>query len=207
MSTGYSRYQPPDGKRGPRPDDKEKGGEEKKPKALLAGDPLGRLMVLHPLFVGVVFLAFGWGSLFLLAWRLDVITSDFLRNPAFMVGDLLLLPLCGALMASFYRSSEPGMQLDLRRWIVATSAVAATIAAGATATFSIFVTETYHGIWSVPHTLFIWFFAYAFVSFLPRAFILVVFNLSSFGIFRLMFIMILPMAHIMLKSYLGGSLH
>lgn len=173
---------------------------------LLRGDPLRCVMTRHPLFIGAVFLVFGWGSLLLLAWQLDIITTSFLRNPAFMVGDLLLLPLCGVLMAAFYRASKRGMRLDLGRWIVVVSALIATISAGVTASISIFLTESYHGVWSVPHTLFIWFFAYTFVSFLPRAFILVAFGLSGQGLGRILFIILLPWAHIVLKSLMGGSL-
>ena len=202
MSTGHSRYDSAKGRPGP---GSRVGGREESG-ALLRGDPLRCLMNRHPLFVGAVFLVFGWGSLLLLAWRLEVITSSFLRNPAFMVGDLVLLPLCGAMMAAFYRASIRGMRLDLGRWIVVGSGLIATIAAGATAAFSILLTDTYHGIWSVPHTLFIWFFAYTFVSFLPRAFILVSFGLSRQGLGRILFNILLPLAHIVLKSIMGGSL-
>ena len=81
-----------------------------------------------------------------------------------------------------------------------------TISAGATAAFSIFLSETYHGIWSVPHTLFIGLFAYVFVSFLPRAFYEIAFGFKTKKSYLLAPIMLLPMAHIMLKSFLGGSL-
>ena len=176
------------------------------PQALLPGDPLARLVTLHPVVVGAVFLVFGWGTLLLLAWRLGIVTSEFLRSPAFMVGDLVLLPLCGALIASFYRSSGPAAHLLLQGWIVYISGAIALAAAGATAAFSILVTETYHGLWSVPHTLFIGFFAYVFVSFIPRGFVLIAFNLSSSSIVKLVLILALPIAHIVLKVAVGGSL-
>lgn len=206
MSTGNSRYKPLKNRSAPEPKAQNGESAEESSKPLLRGDPLGWFMTLHPIFVGAVYLVFGWGSLLLIAWRLDVVRDSFLSNPAFMVGDLALLPLCGALMSAFYRGSVPGMRLDLGRWIVVVSALIATISAGATAIFSIFLTDTYHGIWSVPHTLFIWFFAYTFVSFLPRAFILTAFGLSSFGILRIILIIFLPIAHVVLKSSIGGSL-
>ena len=163
-------------------------------------------MSLHPLIVGLTFLVLGWGSLLLIAWRLEVITSVFLRSPAFMVGDLILLPFATALMASFYRSATIEIPRESGVGITIASAFIATISAGATAAFSIFLSETYHGIWSVPHTLFIGLFAYVFVSFLPRAFYEIAFGFKTRKTYLLAPIMLLPMAHIMLKSFLGGSL-
>ena len=77
-----------------------------------------------------------------------------------MVGDLVLLPLATVLMASFYRSASIEMPRESGVGITIASALIAAVSAGATAAFSIFLSETYHGIWSVPHTLFIGLFAY-----------------------------------------------
>lgn len=142
----------------------------------------------------------------LIAWHLDLVTNDFLRNPAFMVGDLVLLPLCGALIAGFYRSASLDLPDEWGHRIAVGSAAIASIAAVATAVFSVSVTETYQGLWSVPHTLFIWFFAYVFVSFLPRAFSDITFYVKARKIYHLMAIVTLPVAHISLKSYFGGAL-
>ncbi len=210
MSTGYSPCDPQN--QAPRPnvgseDQRGATAEEKSnSRTLLAGDPLARIMGAHPLFVGTVFLVLGWGSLLLIAWRLEIITSDFLRNPAFMVGDLVLLPLAGALMAAFYRSASFQMPVQPGRVIALGSAILAAISAGATAAFSIFVSETYHGLWSVPHTLFIWLFAYTFISFLPRAFLDFRLKFKARQVCRLVAVALLPTAHLMLKSFLGGSL-
>ena len=173
---------------------------------LLTGDPLRRVISLPPVLVAFVFIALGWGSLLLIAWRLDIVTSEFLRNPAFMVGDLVLLPLCGALIAAFYRSASLEMPSEWGARIAIGSAAIASISAGATAAFSVFVTETYHGWWSAPHTLFIWLFAYVFVSFLPRAFTDLMFYLSARKIYHVMAVILLPVAHISIKSYFGGEL-
>ena len=163
-------------------------------------------MSLHPLIVGLTFLVLGWGSLLLIAWRLEVITSVFLRSPAFMVGDLILLPFATALMASFYRSASIEIPRESGVGITIASALIAAISAGATAAFSIFLSETYHGIWSVAHTLFIGLFAYVFVSFLPRAFYEIAFGFKTKKSYLLAPVIFLPMAHIVLKSFLGGSL-
>ena len=202
MTTRCSRLDLP--KQQPHPESKEK--RRASPKALLTGDPLARLMSLHPLIVGLTFLVLGWGSLLLIAWCLEVIASVFLRNPAFMVGDLILLPLATTLMSSFYRSASIEIPRESGVGIAIASAFIATISAGATAAFSIFLTETYHGLWSVPHTLFIGLFAYVFVSFLPRAFYEIAFGFKARKTYLLAPILLLPIAHIMLKSFLGGSL-
>ena len=202
MTPRYSGYDPP--KQPPHLESEKK--RRANPRALLTGEPLARLMTLHPLIVGAIFLALGWGSLLLIAWRLEVITSVFLRSPAFMVGDLVLLPLATALMASFYRSASIEIPRESGVGITIASTFIAAISAGATAAFSIFLSETYHGIWSVPHTLFIGLFAYVFVSFLPRAFYEIAFGLKTRKTFLLAPIILLPVAHIMLKSFLGGSL-
>ena len=202
MTTRHSGYDHP--KRQSHPESEEK--RRTNPRALLTGDPLARLMSLHPLIVGLMFLVLGWGSLLLIAWRLKVITSVFLRSPAFMVGDLVLLPLATVLMASFYRSASIEMPRESGVGIPIASALIAAVSAGATAAFSIFLSETYHGLWSVPHTLFIGLFAYVFVSFLPRAFYEIAFGFKTRKTYFLAPVVLLPMAHIMLKSFLGGSL-
>ena len=202
MTTRHSRCDLPEQQ--PHPESEEK--RKTNPRALLTGDPLARLMSLHPLIVGLMFLVLGWGSLLLIAWRLEVITSVFLRSPAFMVGDLVLLPLATVLMASFYRSASIEIPRESGVGITIASALIAAISAGATAAFSIFLSETYHGIWSVPHTLFIGLFAYVFVSFLPRAFYEIAFGFKTRKTYLIAPVALLPMAHIILKSYLGGSL-
>ena len=161
---------------------------------------------MHPILVALIYAALGWGSLLLIAWRLEIIESDFLRNPAFMVGDLALLPLCGALIAAFYRSASLDMPSEWGLRISIGSAALGGIAAGATAAFSILASGTYHGLWSVPHTLFIWFFAYIFISFLPRAFSDMIFYMSARKVYHVAAVMLLPAAHMTLKASLGGSL-
>ena len=99
-------------------------------RVLLTGDPLGRLISLHPILVALLFVALGWGTLLLIAWRLEVIASDFLRNPAFMVGDLVLLPLCGALIAAYYRSASLEMPSEWGMRIAVGSGVLAGVAGG-----------------------------------------------------------------------------
>lgn len=208
MTSGYTRYEPQKERPSPGSRGEGIGGEKSRPdrKTLLTGDPLGWLISLHPILVALTFIALGWGSILIIAWRLNIVTSEFLRNPAFMVGDLVLLPLCGALIAAFYRSASLEMPSEWGARIAVGSAAIASISAGSTAAFSIFVTETYHGWWSVPHTLFIWLFAYAFVSFIPRAFTDITFYLRTRKIYHLMAVIALPAGHISTKSFFGGTL-
>ena len=117
----------------------------------------------------------------------------------------MLLPLCGALIAAYYRSASLDMPSEWGSRIAVGSSIIAGIATGATALFSIFVTETYQGWWSVPHTLFIWLFAYAFVSFIPRAFTDITFYLGTRKIYHLMAVIALPAGHIATKSFFGGN--
>ena len=208
MTTGYTRYERQ--KEYPRPGGRGEGGEEggARPnrKILLTGDPLGWLISLHPILVALIFIALGWGTLLLIAWQLDVITSEFLTNPAFMVGDLVLLPLCGALISAYYRSASLEMPSEWGMRVAVGSGVLAGVAAGATAAFSILASGTYHGLWSVPHTIFIWFFAYTFISFLLRAFSDMTFYLSTRKVYHVMAVILMPVAHMTLKVSLGGSL-
>ena len=208
MTGNYNRYEPYKERTRSKGREEGAGGEKsrKDHKTLLTGDPLGWLISLHPALVAFAFIVLGWGSILLIAWRLEVITSEFLRNPAFMVGDLVILPLCGALIAAFYRSASLEMPSEWGTRIAVGSAAIASIAAGATAVFSIFVTDTYLGWWSAPHTLFIWLFAYVFVSFLPRAFTDITFYLRTRKIYHLMAVIALPAAHISTKSFFGGTL-
>ena len=175
-------------------------------RVLLTGDPLAWLISLHPVFVALIFIVLGWGTLLLIAWRLDVVESDFLRRPVFIAGDMVLLPLCGALIAAYYRSASLELPSEWGFRIAVGSGVLAAVAAGATAAFSILASETYHGLWSAPHTIFIWFFAYTFISFLPRALSDMTFYLSRRKIFHVMSVILMPVAHLTLKANLGGSL-
>lgn len=208
MTSGYTRNEPH--RERPRPGGRGervvRKGSRPGRKTLLSGDPIGWLISLHPILVAFTFIALGWGSLLLIAWRLEVIESGFLTRPVFIVGDLVLLPLCGALIAAFYRSASLDMPSEWGGRIAVASVVLAGVAAGATAAFSIFVTETYHGWWSAPHTLFIWFFGYTFISFLPRAFSDAIFYLSARKIYHVLVVVLLPVAHMTLKVTLGGSL-
>ena len=189
MTAGYTRYE-----------------TRTRHRVLLTGDPLGWLISLHPILVALIFIALGWGTLLLIAWQLDVVESDFLRRPVFIVGDMVLLPLCGALIAAYYRSASLEMPSEWGMRIAVGSGVLSGVAAGATAAFSILASGTYHGLWSVPHTIFIWFFAYTFISFLPRAFSDMIFYLSTRKVYHVMAVVLLPVAHMTLKVSLGGSL-
>ena len=128
-------------------------------------DFLRPLFTQPPTLVAVVVLVTGWGSLLLIAWRADAITDTLLRSPGFMIGDLVLLPLAGGLIASCYRKSWTPPHPTHPKILTYSSLVVATLFVLAATHYSLLVSGNYHGIWSVPHTLFIWFIAYVLVHF------------------------------------------
>jgi len=131
-------------------------------------DFLNRLFASRPLFAALLIWATGWGTLLLLAWRADSL-FEFFRNPKFMISDFLLLPACGFLVARFYRSVEEPVLLAASAKVTRISLALATISAVLATMYSIFISNNYGGVWSVPHTLFIWFIAYMLIGFFVRS--------------------------------------
>ena len=85
-----------------------------------------------------------------------------------MVGDFLMLPLAGFFVARFYRSvAKPHPAAVRLRLTVLVLGIATVVTLLATL-FSLFVSGNYQGLWSVPHTLFIWFIAYLLIGFFIR---------------------------------------
>mgnify|MGYP001588874587 FL=1 len=130
-------------------------------------DFLNRLFISSPLFAALFIWATGWGTLLLLAWKTESLFK-FLRNPKFMISDFLLLPTCGFLVAHFYRSVEKSAPSAASAKVTRISLALATITAVLATMYSIFVSNNYGGVWSIPHTLFIWFIAYVLIGFFMR---------------------------------------
>ena len=131
-------------------------------------DFLRPLRLLHPVVVAGLVWATGWGTLLLIAWRTDTITAEFLRSPGHMIGDLVLLPAGGFLIASFYRrTAEPPPSVGSGRITYAAVALASLVTV-TTTVYSIGVSGNYQGLWSVPHTVFIWMIAYVLISYFFR---------------------------------------
>jgi len=133
-------------------------------------DFLNPLFSLPPIVVALIIWFTGWGSLVLIAWRTNSVSTALLKHPGFMIGDFLLLPLAGFLITYFYQSvSNPVTSLASMKFTY--FAIIFAVLCTMLATLgSIFITKNYHGIWSVPHTIFIWFMVYILASFIPRGF-------------------------------------
>ena len=84
-----------------------------------------------------------------------------------MVGDLVLLPFAAFLIARSHRSAVPVAAGGWRTWQTALGL--ATLSTAATTGYSLSF-GSYHGVWSLPHTLFIWLLAYVLIGYLITAF-------------------------------------
>lgn len=131
-------------------------------------DFLNPVLSLTPSLVAVIIWFAGWGSLFLIAWRTDSITSVLLKHPGFMVGDFVLLPLAGFLVAYFYQSADSVLDLMRSKKWDYFSIIFATLFTIVATSYSIFISKHYQGIWSIPHTIFIWFIIYILANFLSK---------------------------------------
>ena len=131
-------------------------------------DFLSPLLTLHPLGVALVIWGTGWGSLLLIAWGTDMGAADFLWHPGYMIGDFFVLPLAGPLIAHFYRSASGALPAGVGGRVTVLAVSIATLSTVAATLFSVFTSEHYHGAWSVPHTIFIWFIAYVLAGFFIR---------------------------------------
>ena len=125
------------------------------------------LLASNPLLAAFVVWFTGWGTLLLLAWRTDNL-FEFFRNPKFMISDFLLLPACGFLVTRFYHSVEKPAVSAASAKVGYVSLALATVVTVLATTYSIFVSNNFGGVWSVPHTLFIWFIAYMLIGFFVR---------------------------------------
>ena len=139
-----------------------------KVRTMTRDDFLSPLLTLHPLGVALVIWGTGWGSLLLIAWGTDMGAADFLRHPGYMVGDFFVLPLAGLLIAHFYRSASGALPAGVGGRVTVLAVSIATLSTVAATLFSVFISEHYHGAWSVPHTIFIWFIAYVLAGFFIR---------------------------------------
>ena len=119
--------------------------------------------------VALVIWASGWGSLLLIAWRTEAVTSVLLRSPGYMIGDFLMLPLAGFLIARYYRTHGSPHLLENAARATLLAISIATLATITLTLFSLLISQHYHGVWSVPHTLFIWLIACILTGFFLRS--------------------------------------
>ena len=126
------------------------------------------LFSISPFLFALIILIFGWGGLFLQAIKTKSL-STFLRHPAFMIGDLLILPIIGFLMSIFYRGiAIPVEELLSTKWNYFTAIISLGIVSF---TFyrSIFIKRTTSfNIFSLLHFFFAWFMAYIIITFFSK---------------------------------------
>ncbi|MEX2008464.1 MAG: hypothetical protein WD850_03175 [Candidatus Spechtbacterales bacterium] len=124
------------------------------------GDFLAPLLNLSPLVVASVAWAWGFGSLVVVGVKTQTFRRNILKNPAVMVGDVLLLPVSAGLIVLFYQSvQQPLAETAVPAWSIAGGIIASVI----TATFA--VRFQLLNIWWLPHGLFFLFMAYLVVVF------------------------------------------
>ena len=120
---------------------------------------------LHLIAAAGALLVAGWGSLLLIAWRTGTVTTTFLTSPGFMIGDLVLLPAAGLLIARHYRWAARSSVSEASRVLQGTALGLATVGTASATIYSTLISRNYEGAWSVPHTLFIWFLAYVLIGY------------------------------------------
>jgi hypothetical protein len=129
---------------------------------MIQNDFLNPLFSLSPFVVALVILFWGFGTLALVAIRTKTVGSVLLANPAF-IGDLLLLPCAGFLIAYFYRAVvHPVDIVTSPIWNYGVGFLALLLAA-----ISV-VRSDMISIWGVPHLTFYCFFAYIAISFVCK---------------------------------------
>lgn len=131
-------------------------------------DFLAPLFSLHPLVVAAIVFAAGGGFLFLFAGRINF-AKGFLRQPQFVVGDLLMLPLVGFLITFFYQRVDNPIDLVIStNWTYVTLLIALVLSA-LSAYRSFFVIKTMPiNIFIFAHLIFYFFMAYILLSFFPK---------------------------------------
>ena len=166
---------------------------------------------LRPLFtqalalVASVVLVTGWGSLLLIAWRAGAITDTFLKSPGFMIGDLILLPLAGGLIAGCYKKSWAPLHPAPAKKLNYIALALATLAVLAATLYSLLVSGNYHGIWSVPHTLFTWFVVYVLAHFILKGAYLL-YTRSAPGLqYHYAAVIVAVSGHILIKLLTGSA--
>ncbi len=131
-------------------------------------DFLRPMFALRPVWVALIVLSTGWGSLLLISWREGDIYEGLLRDPGHMIGDFVMLPLAALLITQFYQSVADPHPLAVSHRITHIALLGSASTTVGVTFYSISISQNYQGVWSVPHTAFIWFFAYVLATFLIK---------------------------------------
>ncbi len=119
-------------------------------------DPSTSLLNLNPFLVGLITLLFGLSTLVIPAIKSNQVKVLF-TNPAFLIGDFILLPLATILMAYYQQNFLTTQALGEWIYILALSLVIATVAG---------VNFNLLKIWWLPHGIFYLYFVYLLMTFL-----------------------------------------
>lgn len=136
---------------------------------MLRNDFLEPLLSLSPAIVFAVILIWGFGSILLVAVRTKSVRNRLIRNPGFMIGDLLLIPASGGLIAFFYQDLEKPLPETVSViWTWGALILGIIISTSLGKKFDLLKKE-YLWLWA-PHGLFHIFFTYVTVTFITKGF-------------------------------------
>ncbi len=123
---------------------------------------------LIPFLAALAILIFGWGNLFMFALKTKTL-KRFLLHPAFVVGDLIILPSIGFLVVYFYQQAAVPEIIMQMKWIyfpvvgitsliVSLSSAFRSLIINKSMKFDIFLVPHFFFYWSVSFTLIHFFF-------------------------------------------------
>jgi len=135
---------------------------------ITSNDFLSAMFELRPVRVALIIWSTGWGSLLLVAWREDDIYEGLLRDPGHMIGDFFMLPIAGLLITQFYRGVVEARLVVMNQKITHVALLCSSFTTIGVTFYSVWISQNYQGVWSLPHTVFIWFFSYVLITFLIK---------------------------------------
>lgn len=161
-------------------------------------DFLHPLLILSPFIVYLIILSCGFGSLVLVAIRTKSIRNALIKNPAFMVGDVFLLPAAGGLITFFYQQIVHPIPVTTNpTWTTVTLIVSLFI----TLFFGVkFKFLNKRIMWWLPHGILHWFFMYLFLTFVTKGLFQLLYGQGSIVLWVLWWLVILMVA---IHQFLG----
>lgn len=129
-------------------------------------DFLDPLFSLNPFLVALIIWITGFGSLLLIAWRTNSITTILLKNLGFMIGDFIMLPLAGFLITLFYQQINSPVDFIISNNLTYPILVVALIITVLSGYATLFVWKTLPlDISVIPHGIFYFFMTYILLNF------------------------------------------
>ena len=124
-----------------------------------------KLKVKMAIFMAVIIFVWGVGSLYLVALRTKAVRSVFLSKPSIVLGDFLILPFLGGLIAYAYESSgQIPQELFLPGLAVAVGLIGLVLMVISA------VRNKLVNFWWSPHLLFYWFMSFWVLYYLVKDF-------------------------------------